>query len=237
MSQQTMVGPQPPSERHSNRLPLLMGAAGVGLVGIGVMLFMIFRMLFPADSSAYYVGLQSLEMAEGGISVITPPRAVADFTLTAQTGEPFTFRDTRGKAVLMVFGYTHCPDVCPMTLMEMDRVRNQLGADADQVEFIFVSVDGGRDTPDWMNKYFETRGINDYYIGLTGTEGEIRRVGADYGLYFSKNTTSGSQAAYLVDHTASSYLIDPEGRLSAILAFGTHPDIITRAVYEVLGER
>lgn len=234
MSEQTLANPNPMPEQTS-RLPLLVGVAVAGVVGIGVVLFFIFSMLFPADSTPYYVGLQSLEMAEGGISAITPPRAVADFTLTAQTGEPFTFSDLRGKAVLLVFGYTHCPDVCPMTLMEMNRVRDQLGADADRVAFVFVSVDGDRDTPAWLNTYFNTRGINDYMIGLTGTEGQVRRVGADYGLYFKKNTTTGSAAAYLVDHTASSYLIDPQGRLSAIIAFGTHPDVITGAVYEVLG--
>ena len=160
MSQQTLMGPQPTPERNS-RLPILIGIVGVGLVGIGVVLFFIYSALFPGNTTPYYVGLQSLEMAEGGISAIIPPREVADFTLTAQTGEPYTCGDTRGKAVLMPRGYTHCPDVCPMTLLEMDRVRNQLGDDVDQVEFIFISVDGERDTPERLTPYLDTRGMNE----------------------------------------------------------------------------
>ncbi len=235
MSQQVMTPTeQPQPHRRNRRVWGLISLFTVLLIATGTLLFFIFTALFPGQDTSIYANLQSPELLDGGVSAITPPRPVENFTLTAHTGDPFTLTDTRGKAVVLFFGYTHCPDVCPLTLSEMSRVQNQLGPDAERVEFVFVSVDGQRDTPEWLAKYFATRGIDDRMYGLTGPEGDIRRIGADYGLYFQKNTATGSAASYLVDHTASSFLIDPQGRLSAIIGFGTDPAIITDAIYTVL---
>jgi protein SCO1/2 len=234
MSQQTLQQPEAPLETpRLNRTSLFIAVFSVALVATGVIAFLIFSTLFPAANTDF-VDLSNPDLIQGGITPITPPRTVADFTLPSHTGEPYTLSSSHGKVRILFFGYTHCPDVCPLTMMEMERVRNQLDTQSDQVEFIFASVDGERDTVEWLNQYLNTRGVQDFMVGLTGTEGELKRVGADYGLYFAKNTDSGSASGYLVDHTASTFLIDQEGKLIAIMRFGTKPDVITEAVQELL---
>ena len=236
MSQQVL--PQAENANENTPTPKwpLIGLISVLLLGTGTILFFIFAALFPAAEPDPYAGLSQPALAENGIGAISPPREVMDFTLTSHTGEPFTLSSLRGKAVVLYFGYTHCPDVCPLTLSELARAREQLGEQASDVQFLFITVDPERDTIEWMQKYLETRRADDFTTGLRGTEGDLKRIGADYGLFFEKNTETSTQAAYLVDHTASSFLIDPQGRLSAIMAFRTSPDVIANAIQAVLDE-
>jgi protein SCO1/2 len=175
-----------------------------------------------------------VEVAQGGAAVVNPPRELNDFTLTSHTGDPLSLSDLRGKPVLMSFGFTHCPDVCPLTLMEYQRIREMLGDDADRVEFVFISVDGERDTPERLARYFETRKVDDFAIGMTGTEAQLRSLSADYGLSFEKNFDTGSQANYLIDHTANTYLVDTQGRLTTIFGFGTEPQVIHDHIQSLL---
>jgi protein SCO1/2 len=217
-----------------NKLPLLVAFTFAITLITGISLFIVFSWLLPATAPVTYLDLQEQTLKDGGVTAITPPRSVEDFTLTSHDGQPFVLSEHRGKAIVLFFGYTHCPDVCPLTLHEMARTQSALGPLAESVEFLFISVDGERDTPEWLQTYLGTRGVDTFITGLTGTEGEIRVIGADYGLYFSRNTETSSQAAYLVDHTASSFLIDPDGRLSAIMRFGTEPDTIVDAIKAVL---
>ena len=159
-----------------------------------------------------------------GSTSIDPPLEMPDFTLTNQDGDAIQLSDLRGKFVLLTFGYTHCPDVCPLTLNEFRRIRETLGDLAESVEFVFVSVDGQRDTPDVLKQYFETRKL-DGFIGLTGEEADLRELGTDYGLFFEigENTSKGG---YLVNHTAGSYLLDPSGRWIMRYQFGVLPSMI-----------
>jgi protein SCO1/2 len=157
------------------------------------------------------------------------PRKVEDFTLTNQDGEPFTLSDVRGKPVLLYFGYTFCPDICPTSLAEFVRVKRGLEQDdagkGDQVAFIFISVDGERDTPEVIKSYLAA--FDPDFIGLTGDEQDIRRIGVDYGTFFEKNyDVEGTSADYLVDHSAASYLLDQEGKLTTIYGYGTPPEVI-----------
>lgn len=157
---------------------------------------------------------------------IEPPREVADFTLTSHEGTPFSLSELRGKPVILYFGYTFCPDICPTSLATFVRVKRALDEEqlADKAAFVFVSVDSERDTPDVLARYLSA--FDESFIGLTGEEQMIRKIGVDYGLFFQKSEVEGTSANYLIDHTAASFLIDPQGHLSIIYPYGTPYDII-----------
>jgi protein SCO1/2 len=133
-----------------------------------------------------------------------------DFTLTNQDGEKVTLGDFKGKAVFMFFGYTHCPDICPVTLSTLNSVTNELGSDRDKVQVLFVTVDPERDTQAEMKKYVTF--FNKDFIGLTGTPEEIKNVSDSYHAFYMKEGT-GSEPGYLMGHTSSVYLINPDGRI------------------------
>lgn len=167
-------------------------------------------------------------------TVLDPPKEIGDFTLTSHTGDPLSLSDLRGKAVLLFFGYTHCPDVCPMTLSEFKQVKRELGDAADRAAFVFVSVDGARDTPERLAAYVGA--FDPDFIGLTGDEAALRQIGRDYGLFFQRSAYDNTQADYLVDHTASSFVVGPEGRLRIIYPYGTDPAIIAEGIAALLDE-
>lgn len=163
---------------------------------------------------------------------LAPPRKVADFTLTSHEGTPFSLSDLEGKMVLLYFGYTFCPDICPASLADFVHVKRNLGAHAGNVAFVFVSVDGERDTPAVLARYLSA--FDPDFIGLTGEEQQIRKIGVDYGLFFEKVEVEDTSADYLVDHTAASFLLDPERRLSIIYAYGTPSEVISSDILTLL---
>lgn len=132
-----------------------------------------------------------------------------DFTLTDQHAESFTLSDQKGKVVLMFFGFTYCPDVCPATLSRWRKVQEALGEDAEQVEFVYITVDPERDTPEKMREHLAI--FSPDFIGLTGTSEELLKVYSAYGIYREKEQISDSAAGYLINHTARIYVVDPEG--------------------------
>jgi protein SCO1 len=159
-----------------------------------------------------------------GITAIQPPMILSDFTLINQHGDETSFSDLRGKWTLLFFGYTNCPDYCPITLTEYKRIRETLGEDAANVQFVFVSVDGTRDTPQVVADYLAARGVDDFVVGLTGAEDTVREIGTEYGLYIDSSAATEEhehteQAGYLVDHSTQSFLIDPEGNQMVIYNF------------------
>lgn len=133
-----------------------------------------------------------------------------EFTLTNQDGEKVTLGEFKGKAVFVFFGYTHCPDICPVTLANLNGVVNELGSDADKVQVLFVTVDPERDTQAELKKYVTY--FNKDFIGLTGTPDEIKDVTDSYHAFYIKEET-GSDGGYLMGHTSSVYLINPDGRI------------------------
>ncbi len=165
---------------------------------------------------------------------IEPPRQVADFTLTSHAQQQVSLSDFRGKPLMLYFGYTFCPDICPTTLAEFVQVKRKLGDQADNVAFLFVSVDGERDTPERIATYLSA--FDEDFIGLSGEEQQIRKIGVDYGLFFQKREIEGTSADYLIDHTAASFLIDQQGRLHTVYAYGTPPEIISEDILMLLGE-
>jgi protein SCO1 len=135
---------------------------------------------------------------------------------------------------LMLFGYTHCPDVCPLTLLEFKKIKIALGEKANQVAFVFISVDGNRDTPAVMADYVDR--FDSVIVGLTGDEAALTRISPDYELYFARQAdASGSSANYTIDHTSNVFLVDKESRLVALYTYGTEAKIITDDIEKRLG--
>ncbi|RME86098.1 MAG: SCO family protein [Caldilineae bacterium] len=142
-----------------------------------------------------------------------------DFTLTAHTGERVSLADFRGKYVILYFGYTFCPDVCPTTMAQLAQAMKLLDAPkAERVQVLFVSVDPERDTPERLAQYVPA--FDPTFIGLTGTPDEIAAAATPMGIYYAKNEVGGA-SGYLVDHTASVMVLDEEGRVRLIWPYGT----------------
>src|SRR5215207_4627268 len=149
--------------------------------------------------------------------VMEPPEEAPPLKLARADGPPFDLADERGNVVLLFFGYTHCPDVCPTTLADWARVKRELGADTSRVRFVFVSVDPERDTPEIAADY--ARQYDKGFIGLSGSPGEIDLVKRAFRVQAEKEET-GSASEYTVGHTSLSYLVDPEGKIRLMYSFG-----------------
>ena len=155
-------------------------------------------------------------LISGDYGVINPER---DFTLHDQDGKIFHLKDHRGEVVLLFFGYTTCPDVCPMTFSKLARVYALLGRPMRQkVLTVFVTIDPKRDAPSKLKEYLQYFNIN--AIGLSGTKEEIDAVVDRYKASYEKVVTQSSAMGYMFDHTDYLYLIDPQGKTSHLF----HPD-------------
>lgn len=146
--------------------------------------------------------------------------------LTDPLGRRLASADFSGKAVVVFFGYTRCPDICPTTLAAMQETMKLLGADADRVQVLFVTVDPERDTPAVLKEYvpwFDTR-----FIGLHGDTAVIRDLAREFHVYYHKVTGVAGETAmgYSIDHTATSYAYDPAGRLRLLIQHGAKPEHI-----------
>jgi protein SCO1/2 len=140
-----------------------------------------------------------------------------DFVLTDQDGAKMRLSGLRGKLVLMTFGFTHCPNICPTTLANLAAICNGLPAqDRERVRVLFITVDPARDTPKALKEYvgFYARGFS----GLTGSADEIAKVAKDYGAYYEAQMQDSQVAGdyYTINHSAYVYLIDPEGRFAVL---------------------
>jgi protein SCO1/2 len=171
-------------------------------------------------------------------SLINPPLPVAGFRLTGQDGQPVDFEALRGaeerRVVLIFFGYTRCPDVCPVTLTEYQKVKVQLKDRASQVRFVFITVDPERDTPEILGRHLAN--FDPSFVGLTGSQAELEPVWKAFGVGREIDET-GSAAGYLVSHTSRIYVIDRSGQLRLTYAFGTAPEVIVQDVEQLLKEK
>lgn len=193
------------------------------LVGIG--LFIVVTGLLVSQSLARSYTFQG--------SLIDPPLPAKDFVLVDQHGQLFRLSEQRGHVVLLYFGYTYCPDVCPATLAQYRQIKIALGDKAEQVRFVFATVDPERDTPEQLRSYLER--FDGSFIGLSGPRADLERVWKDYGIYVAKNEAEPS-TGYLVDHSARIYVVDTQGNLRLTYSFGTDSQPIVQDVLVLLRE-
>lgn len=152
-------------------------------------------------------------------TVIDPPNDAPDFTLAGQDGQPFRLSEQRGNVVALYFGFTSCPDVCPTTLSDLAAVRRQLGADAEQLRVVLITVDPERDTQERMAQY--TKAFDPTFIGLRPTPAELASVLKAYGATAVKRELPGSALGYTMDHSSFIYVIDAAGRWREVFGHGT----------------
>jgi len=136
-------------------------------------------------------------------------------------GKPRSLEEFRGKVVLVTFGYTQCPDVCPTTLQDLSSAVKKLGPDASRVQVLFVTVDPKRDTPDVLRQYVPA--FNTAFLGLYGDEAATRKAESDFKVYAAERPGK-TPGTYTVDHSAQTYVYDPQGRLRLLVAYGFTPE-------------
>jgi protein SCO1/2 len=156
-----------------------------------------------------------------------------DFTLTNQDDQTFRLQDVRGRPVVLFFGYTSCPDMCPMTMSRITGALSRVGSQASEVVTLFVSVDPKRDTPAALKEYVGS--FSTPLIGLTGTDEEVARVAAAY--HASYQTVPTGTRNYLVNHTSAIFLIDRQGRLREYFKYDEKPETLAAALKTVLDEK
>ncbi|NMM27255.1 MAG: SCO family protein [Glaciimonas sp.] len=140
-----------------------------------------------------------------------------DFTLTDHHGKIRTLADFKGKAVVIFFGYTQCPDVCPTTMAEMATVMQELGPLSDRVQVLFVSIDPERDTQALLAQYvpaFDSR-----FLGMVGDKAATEKIAKDFRIFYQK-VPGKEPGSYTMDHTAGSYVFDPQGRMRLFIRHG-----------------
>jgi protein SCO1/2 len=149
---------------------------------------------------------------------VDPPRPMPAFAFRLADGSEFSTAPRAGRPLVLFFGYTHCPDVCPTTLADWKRVRQKLGPRADSVRFVFVTVDPDRDTPAVAQRYAQQ--YDRTFVGVSGDAPVTARIMEAFGVAAAKEEGSAA-SGYLVSHSSQAFLVDDAGRLVALYPFGT----------------
>ncbi len=179
--------------KRRNVFKILIGILFLILIGWGIILYQIIDLKSKSD---FYGNVYE--------------REALNFTLTGHDGSKVSLSNFKDKVVLLFFGYTNCPDICPITLSVMNNVIDKLGDKADNVQVLFVTVDPERDTVEKLKSYMPY--YNESFIGLTGTPEEIDKVAVDYNIFYSKEEVDSS-SGYLMGHNSSVLLITPDGEI------------------------
>ncbi len=155
----------------------------------------------------------------------------SDFRLTDHHGKPRSLADFRGKVVVMFFGYTQCPDVCPTTLSDMRLVMEKLGKDSERLQVLFVTVDPKRDTQELLSKYVPA--FNPAFLGLYGDEAATDKVARDFKIVHQKQEGKTPES-YTVAHTAASLVFDPQGQLRLFVSYGMDVEKLTADIRQLM---
>ncbi len=172
---------------------------------------LLFKSLLLLPFLTIIIGCTASATHEFGGLVFPTPQPAPDFTLTAADGQ-VSLSDYEGKYVFIYFGYTFCPDICPITLGKLASVQADLGEKGDQMQVLMVSVDPERDTPEKLAEYVGH--FDERFVGLTGSPEEIDAAGSAFGLFYQKHEGSAA-SGYLVDHTARTFLVSPDREIIA----------------------
>ncbi|HET7396025.1 MAG TPA: SCO family protein [Gammaproteobacteria bacterium] len=155
------------------------------------------------------------------------------FNLTRDDGQPVDQSAFLGKLTLLYFGYTHCPDVCPTTLADLGTAIRQLGAQANQVQVLFVSVDPARDTPTVLKKYVNAFGP--WFVGLTGSQAQLQALTKRYRVAYRLGEPD-AQGNYTVYHSSAIFIFDKQGKARLLAGFGDKPDVVATDLKRLLAE-
>ena len=192
-----------------------------------------FKRLAAVLAAVTVAGLVLVMMRPGP----TPPKGApvigGPFTLVNHLGQTVTAADFRGRFLLVFFGYTYCPDVCPTTLSAITDALDLLGADGDKVTPVFITVDPEQDTPEYLAEYVAY--FHPRLVGLTGTTAQVAATAAAYRVYYAKAEQGGDED-YIMDHTAVIYLMGPEGEYLAHFAHETTPEDMASGIRRHLGK-
>jgi protein SCO1/2 len=218
------------NEKKPLPLSLIVGVFIGSMLISGIVVYAVLSSVIDTSPPDVYEARQP-----DGARIIDPPRAVDDFTLMADSGDPLSLSDLQGQPVLMYFGYTYCPDVCLITLSDVRRVRHLLGDEADALHYVFISVDGERDTPQRLRQFFDSYDNTDFMIGMQGDEEVLNSIKTDYSLVWELHTDEADEYGnYIVDHSSRLYLLDANGDLAYTFAYGTQADTITGYIQALL---
>jgi len=166
-------------------------------------------------------------------SDVTGASFARDFALTDHTGAKRTLADYRGKAVVVFFGFTQCPDVCPTTLADLAETMRRLGADADRVAVLFVTVDPERDTAELLAQYVPA--FDPRFAGLRGDADATERTAKEFKVLYQKQP-GRAPGSYSMDHSAGSFVFDPQGRLRLYVSHGQGADVFTHDLRALISE-
>lgn len=195
--------PKPSSRRI---LPLVVGVVAA--------------LLLVGAAAIYWVGNPGQSTATQAASIGGP------FTLTNTQGKSVTNADFQGRYMLVYFGYTFCPDVCPTTLNDVAQALDKLGPKADRIQPLFITVDPTRDTPAVMSQY--TAAFTPRLEGLTGTPAQIATVAKEYRVYYAQHRTGPNPDDYLMDHSSILYVMGPDGGFRGVIRADEGADAIAR---------
>lgn len=177
--------------------------------------FILFTLLLLMATAC---GSQEVDPSQFKGTMMPTPIPAPDFALTNGEGETVNLSDYQDEIVLLYFGYTFCPDICPTTLSELSKAQRELDDGGEKIQVVMVTVDPERDTPQKLAQYVDH--FHPDFVGLSGTKEEIDAAGEGFGIYYQKN--EGSEATgYLVDHTARVFVVDPQGNYQLSFSYGT----------------
>jgi protein SCO1/2 len=184
---------------------------------------------------ALVIGAAALLFTRGGVESVSSGTALigGPFELTDQNGKRVTDRDFRGKYMLVFFGYTYCPDICPGTLQVVSAALDKLGAAGDDITPIFVTIDPARDTQAVMRDY--AKSFHPRLVALTGSEADIDKAARAYRVYYAKAKSTGDEKDYLMDHATFLYLMDKDGKFLKHFGATTNPDELANGLREAIG--
>lgn len=196
------------------RRTILIFAAAVLLIALGIAGFAL-------------VSQRAHQPLSSGVALVGGP-----FSLVDQDGKRVTEKDFLGKYMLVFFGYTFCPDVCPTELQVMTAALDQMGPEAEKIQPVFISIDPERDTPQVLKAYVGNFGPR--LIGLTGTPEEVAAVAKAYRVYYAKAGNASSATDYLMDHSSIIYLMGPDGRFVTHMPYTTDAAKLAQELKETL---
>lgn len=233
-NRRTAAPPPPGTPPRPPGRTLLLALTGVGIAAATVLAGMTGWQMANRGSAGGTAGVSS------GAADSCTGRAFAEiggpFELVNQDGQTVTDRDFRGSPMLIYFGFTYCPDVCPFSLQTMAQALELAGPAAERIQPVLISLDPGRDTPEAMKSYVASAGFPKGLIGLTGTQEQVAAAAREYRVAWRRNDTPASAAQYLIDHSSIMYLVGSDGELRTFFKDAAPPTEIAACLTRLAEE-